>query len=266
RLKDAFRQFVGQVKTGGFAVLYHGDAFLRELKDQYRHLIYYGSSPEADYYYTDLRTKGWGSSFKVWHHDQLLGTINLSVPGRHNVLNCLAAVVVGNELGIPFSELKHALKQFQGAKRRFQLLGHVNDTFIIDDYAHHPTEISATINAVRQFHKDRLIVVFQPHRYSRTKLLGEHFGEAFHEADLLISTSIYAAGEAPIEGVTGEIIYQAALDNGCNAMYIPDSNDIVKFLLDDIKPGDMVIFMGAGDIWKTGEKTKAALESLNPPS
>ncbi|MGE5395937.1 MAG: UDP-N-acetylmuramate--L-alanine ligase [Chitinophagales bacterium] len=264
RLKDAFRQFIGQVKTGGFAVLCYEDVFLRALKGSYRHLIYYGASPEADYYYTDLKTHGWGNSFTVWHHDKELGRINLTVPGCHNVQNALAAAAVANELGIPFPGIRQTLKKFKGAKRRFQLMGSVNDILIVDDYAHHPTEIEATLKGVRQFHKGRLVVVFQPHRYTRTKILGTQFGESFRESDLLIVTGIYGAGEEPIEGVTGDIICRSALEKGCNACYVADAEDVVDLLKDEVKNGDMVIFMGAGDIWKVGYKTVAVLESTSP--
>lgn len=264
RLRDAFRQFVSQVKTGGFAVVCSDDPFLAGLQNEFRHLIYYGSTSEADYHYTNLENKGWGSQFQVWNNDRLLGDLELRVPGKHNVLNALAAVAVGNELGLPFSGIRRSLYSFCGAKRRFQLLGKINDIVILDDYAHHPTEIAATVHAVRQFHEGRLTVVFQPHRYSRTKLLGEHFGEAFKGVDRLIVTSIYGAGEAPIPGVTGDIICRSAQENGCNAIYIDSNKKILDLLSDDIQHDEVLVFMGAGDIWKTGEKLKTILEGSHP--
>ena len=264
RLNDAFRQFVSQVKTGGFAILCHDDPFLLKLKDQFGHLIYYGSSPDADYYFKDLSTNGRGSSFAVYRHDTCLGTLELSIPGLHNVMNALAAVAVGSELGIPFAAMKQTLQRFKGAKRRLQLLGEVGGIVIIDDYAHHPTEIAATINAVRQFHDGRLTVVFQPHRYSRTRLLGEQFGGAFKGVDLLIVTDIYSAGEEAIPGIDGNIICQSALKHGCTAHYMPQNDEIIEYLLKESRPGDVILFMGAGDIWKTGEKMKKLLEGFHP--
>lgn len=264
RLNDAFRQFISQVRTGGFAILYHDDPFLQGLKDQFRHLIYYGPSPEADYYFTDLMTNGWGSSFAVFHHETLLGTIELSIPGHHNVVNALAATAVGHELGVPFDVMKQTLRRFKGAKRRLQLLGEVGEIVIIDDYAHHPTEIAATIEAARQFHDGRLTVVFQPHRYSRTRFLREHFGGAFKGVDQLIVTSIYSAGEEPIPGINGDTICQSAQKQGCNAIYLPEQDEIVEYLLKESRPGDVILFMGAGDIWKTGEKIKLLLEGSHP--
>lgn len=264
RLREAFRQFVSQVKTGGFAMLFHDDPFLYSLRDQFRYLIYYGTSPEADYYFTDLTKNGWGSSFAVFHHEKCLGRMELSIPGHHNVLNALAATAVGNELGIPFEVMKKTLIRFKGAKRRLQLLGEVGGIVLIDDYAHHPTEVAATIGAARQFHDGRLTVVFQPHRYSRTKLLREHFGGAFKGVDQLIVTDIYSAGEQPIPGINGDTICQSARRQGCNAIYIPEKDMVIEYLLRESRPGDVILFMGAGDIWKTGERTKLLLEGSHP--
>ncbi len=264
RLNNAFKQFIGQVRKGGFALLCHDDLFLRGLKDQFRHSIYYGSSPEADYYFSNLKSNGWGSSFDVFHHDTYLGTAELSIPGQHNVVNALAALAVGNELGVDFLTMRTTLLHFKGAKRRLELLGEIGGVSLIDDYAHHPTEIAATVSAVRQSYSGRLTVVFQPHRYSRTRLLAEDFGGAFKGVDLLIVTSIYSAGEEPIPGIDGQMISQSANKQGCNAIYIPDNDDIVALITKEAQAGDLIIFMGAGDIWKTGIKTKTLLEGSHP--
>lgn len=263
-LKQAFNQFIGQNKAGGLSLLYDGDPYLAEMKKQHRHLLYYGCSHESDYYADEIRKMGWGSSFEVWKRRERLGTINLKVPGHHNIMNALAAVAVGMELNIPFPGIKHSLRHFEGAKRRFQVLGQVGGITLVDDYAHHPTEVEATIEAVRQFHDNRLIVVFQPHRYTRTQIMGEQFGPAFRASDLLIVTGIYGAGEEPIDDVTGEIISQSALEHGCNAMYEADQDRIAHYLKEETKSGDFVMFMGAGDIWKLGERVKSELEGLNP--
>jgi len=264
RLDDAFRQFIGQVKKGGFAILCHDDPFLRGMKDQFRHLIYYGSSPEADYSFSGLKTNGWGSSFDVFHHGTYLGAVELSIPGQHNVVNALATLTVGLELGADFSTMKATLMHFKGAKRRLELLGKIGGVSLIDDYAHHPTEIAATVNAVRQSYTGRLTVVFQPHRYSRTRLLAEDFGRAFKGVDLLIVTSIYSAGEEPIPGIDGHRISESANKQGCNAIYMPDNDSIAAMLTKEAQSGDLIIFMGAGDIWKIGIKTKALLEGSHP--
>ena len=263
-IKEAFVRFISQVKAGGIAVLCHDDPFLAGLKGCFEHLVYYGSRPEADYYYLNFRIKGWGTCFDAFKRNDFLGTVELSIPGRHNALNAMAAIAVGTELGIPFTGIANSLKRFKGAKRRFQVLGVVEDIILIDDYAHHPTEVAQTIKSARQFHQARLIVVFQPHRYTRTKLLGEHFGAAFQGVDLLIVTGVYPAGETPIPGVTGEIIYRSACRSGIECLYMEDPDDIVDYLLGVVRPGDMVIFMGAGDIWKAGEKMKTALNGSYP--
>jgi len=264
RLKDAFRQFISQVRAEGFAVLYHDDPFLRTLKGEFPRLVYYGTTPDADYHYSDLKNNGWGSSFAVHHHGKYLGTMALSIPGYHNVLNALAATAVANELGVPFEVVKEALRCFKGAKRRLQLLGKVGGITIIDDYAHHPTEIAATIGAARQFHEGRLTVVFQPHRYTRTKILQEQFGGAFKGVDQLIVTDIYSAGEKPIPGISGDTICQSAQKQGCNAVFIAEPDRIIDYLLKESRPGDLVLFVGAGDIWKTGERFKLLLEGSHP--
>ncbi|MGE5371791.1 MAG: UDP-N-acetylmuramate--L-alanine ligase [Solirubrobacterales bacterium] len=262
-LKAAFHQFTGQVKPGGFSVLYHGDPFLRGMKKDYKHLIYYGLNPEADYYADDIVKQGWGASFTVYRRGESMGRINLTIPGQHNILNALAAVALGTELGLDFHGIRQSLHRFQGAKRRFQVIGQVDGITILDDYAHHPTEVEATIEAVRQFHDHRLIVVFQPHRYSRTRQMGEQFGPAFRSSDLLIVTDVYGAGEEPIADVTGEIVYQAAIENGCNAIYESDSEKILAYLQGETRTGDFVMFMGAGDIWKLGERAKEVLTAYH---
>ena len=193
-----------------------------------------------------------GSSFKVYRGQEYLGRMRLSIPGKHNALNAVAATAVAMEIGLEFTRIGEALQSFPGAKRRFQIIAQVNGISIIDDYAHHPTEIQATIQAARQFHRNRLVVLFQPHRYTRTKLLSEQFGKAFIEADLIVITDVYAAGEPPIENVSGELVYQAALNAGCNAHYIPSLEDAEDYLNELLKPDDLLITMGAGDVWKVG--------------
>jgi len=186
--------------------------------------------------------------------------MRLSIPGKHNALNAVAAVAVAVEIGLDFNMVAKALQSFPGAKRRFQIIARVKGITIVDDYAHHPTEIKATIRGARQFHQDRLVVIFQPHRYTRTKLLYEQFGESFREADLVVITDIYSAGETPIENVTGELVYQAALASGCNAKYIPTLEEAEAYLKSILKSNDLLITMGAGDVWKMGVHLAGELE------
>lgn len=255
RIKKAFKQFLDQVDPAGFALLYGGDQCLKDIR---KHLsgrvVTYGEDSEFDYYLQNWQAKGMGSCFDVYHHQNYIGQISLAVPGRHNALNGLAAVAAAMELGYPFATAAASLDSFHGAKRRFQVLGNLEGSTVVDDYAHHPTEIRATISAARNLDYDRVVVVFQPHRYSRTGLLAEQFGACFKEADLVIISDIYSAGEKPIEGVNGELIYQMARQAGCNVLYIPTVDCIESFILQEIHEHDLLITMGAGDIWKLGVK------------
>ncbi|MEQ8200149.1 MAG: UDP-N-acetylmuramate--L-alanine ligase [Syntrophomonadaceae bacterium] len=256
RLQAAFRQFLGQIMPAGFAMVYGGDPLLLQIRDDLptRILTYGESGDRLDYYFDNWVPEGMGSSFEVYRGTERLGLMKLSIPGKHNALNAVAAAAVAVEIGQDFSQVAKALQAFPGAKRRFQIMARVKGVTIVDDYAHHPTEIKATIRGARQFHQDRLVVIFQPHRYSRTQLLYKQFGEAFREADLVIITDIYSAGENAIENVTGELIYQAAVAAGCNARYIPALDDAEAFLKDRLENNDLLITMGAGDVWKTGVK------------
>ncbi len=255
-IRVAFRQFIEQLRPEGFAMLYAGDAFNRSLmKDSSlnRRLLYYGEDPSNDYYYLDWESNGLGSGFDAYKRDiGCLGRFELAVPGKHNTLNALAAIACAYELGLDVELIKSALKGFRGARRRFQLQGEKSKVLVVDDYAHHPTEIRATINAARNFHPGRVVVLFQPHRYSRTQLLGRQLGEALADADLAIITEIYSAGETPIPGVSGDTICQAARNRGGNTVYIPGSDEVIPYLLQVCREDDLLITMGAGNVWEYG--------------
>jgi len=263
RLQNAFCQFLNQVSPDGFVLLYGGDTCIQTIKGGLSsRMLLYGEDSSFDYYLENWKPYGMGSTFDIYHHQEYLGQIELSIPGKHNALNALAAMAVAIELGQDFNLLKKALKSFPGAKRRFQVMGVADGITIVDDYAHHPTEIKATIEATRQFHRGRLLVVFQPHRYSRTSLLAQEFGESFREADLVIITDIYSAGEKPLAGVSGELVYQAARDAGVNVLYIPTVDRIEEFVLAELREDDLLITMGAGDIWKLGARLAEKLSAL----
>jgi len=264
RIQEAFLQFLNQTSPDGFALLYGGDPYIQAIKgDLSVKTLIYGEDSSLDYYFLNWKAHGMGSTFDVYRHNDYIGQLQLSIPGKHNALNALASIAVAMELGQDFDHLKEALKKFPGAKRRFQVVATVDGTTIVDDYAHHPTEIQATIEAARQFHQGRLVVIFQPHRYSRTQLLAEQFGGSFQKADLVLITDIYSAGEKPLANVTGELVYKAALNAGCNAIYIPTIDKIEEFILNDLHDNDLLITMGAGDIWKLGvrlaEKVTASI-------
>jgi UDP-N-acetylmuramate--alanine ligase len=265
RMQEAFTQFLNQVTPDGFALLYGGDKYIQIIKDSLStRTLVYGEDSSFDYYLMNWKPIGMGSSFDVYNRRQYLGQLGLSIPGKHNALNALAATAVAMELGRDFNRVKEALRNFPGAKRRFQVVAVIGGKTIVDDYAHHPTEIKATLEAARQFHSGRLMVVFQPHRYSRTKLLAEQFGASFQQADLVVITDIYSAGENPLTDITGELVYRAARDAGCTAVYIPTMDEAEKFVLQEMQDNDLFITMGAGDVWKLGVKVAEKLTASTP--
>ena len=253
-LQKAFKLFVDEVKPEGFALIYGGDNTVKNIRSETRsRVITYGDTPECDYYIQNWQIKDMGSQFYVYRQGEELGLVVLPIPGKHNSLNALAALAVAYEIGLDFEAASRALQKFKGAKRRFELIGQVGNVKIIDDYAHHPTEIRATIAAARDCHPEgRIITVFQPHRFSRTKMLGQQLGEALVGVDKAIITDIYSAGEKPINGLSAEIVYEAAKKAGCNAEYLPTFVAIEDYLLNYVQNNDLVITMGAGDIWKLG--------------
>ena len=253
----AFTQFLENVdKETGWAVLCFENENLRNIAEQLdRKYISYGIEQPADYNAENLVYEGTGIAFDVRHGEERLGHVSLNIPGRHNVLDALACIVTGLSIGVPFPKLAEGLAHFHGAKRRFQTKGREQDIWVVDDYAHHPTEIAATLRAAKETQPGRLVCVFQPHRYSRTQLLHEEFGRAFVAADKLVLTDVYAAGEAPIEGISGEtILEEVTRQSGQDVTYIQDKAQLAGFLRQQVQPGDLIITMGAGDIYKTGEE------------
>ena len=177
------------------------------------------------------------------------------MPGRHNVLNSLGALAAAIELGIGLDTAIASMKLFSGAKRRFETKGQINGVWVVDDYAHHPTEIKATLAAAKQTRPDRLMCIFQPHRYTRTQLLMEEFGGAFGDCDELILTEICSAGEQPIPGICGQQLCEEVTRRSAQkVVFIPELSDIEGYLIENVKKGDLVITLGAGNIYTVGEK------------
>jgi UDP-N-acetylmuramate--alanine ligase len=202
------------------------------------------------------------TKFLVLRGGKELGEIELQIPGKHNVQNALAAIAVGLELQVPFHLVKTGIEKFTGVFRRWEVKAEVGDIMVVDDYAHHPTEIKATLAGVKAGWRRRVICVFQPHLYSRTRDFYDEFGRSFFNADVLVLTDVYPAREEPIQGVNGELIVNAAKELGHKQVhYVPDKNAIPKFLMDIKQPGDIIITMGAGDIWKFGEAFIALLKA-----
>lgn len=255
RLKSAYVQFLSQIRADGAAIVCADDQNIREMLPQLQtRVITYGVEHEADYMATDIQLGDRRLSFTMSRKGTALGTIELSVPGKHNMYNAMATVISCLEAGIPFDQIAATIVEFHGAKRRFQVLGEGNDILIIDDYAHHPTEIEATISAARATGK-RIIAVFQPQRYSRTFFLLDAFSRAFSEAGEVIITDIYSpAGEKQIEGVHSSKLVDLIVQNSnANAIYLPTKEAVIEELKDRLQPGDLVLTMGAGDIWKAGD-------------
>ena len=252
-----FKKFLHKLPVDtGVAILCFDNHHIRNLISSIeRPYISYAIDHDADYTARNIQTSGAITTYDLYHKNELLGTVKLNVPGRHNVANSLASVIVGLQVGLTFAQIVEGLSYFQGAKRRFQTKARINGVWIIDDYAHHPTEITTTLLAARQTEPKRLICVFQPHRYSRTKFLREEFGRAFSPTDLLIMTDVYAAGEKPIPGITGELLKEEVQrQTNMQAIYIPDRNKIARYLSEIVEPGDLVMTMGAGNIYATGEE------------
>lgn len=259
----AFRQFMAKVPEDGLAVVCLDDPKIRELLVEYSRpcQTYALDRPEADYTMQNLRLNGQVTAGDVYYKGAFLGCLELIVPGRHNLSNALAVVAVGRFIGLPFEGIAAALKNFRGAGRRFQITGEVNGIKVIDDYAHHPSEIKATLKAARQVKTGRVVGVFQPHRYTRTSILGERFGEAFSDADVIIISDIYSAGEHPIKGVSAETIVSAIeRHEGREVIYLPTKQEIVDYLARTARPGDMILTMGAGDIWNAGVELVSRLK------
>lgn len=258
----AFRQFVNKVPPGGTAIMCTDDPNVRRIMDSCSgRVITYGSVEPANYTTGDIQAEGRGTKATVFYQGSPLGQLTLQVPGKHNVLNALAAVAVAREVGLDFNETAESLKSFRGVNRRFQLTGAAKGVEVIDDYAHHPTELKATLAAARQSRPgQRIIAVFQPHRFSRTKFLWPEFGKAFRDADLVVVGDIYPAGEKPIPGVSAELIVDAIRAQGQEVWHLPSREEIVERLTTEAKAGDLVLTLGAGNIWIAGAELVRRLQ------
>jgi UDP-N-acetylmuramate--alanine ligase len=256
-IKQSFLQFIDKVPFYGAVVLCLDDKNIADiLPDIQKRTITYGLTSQADIYAERISFVQGRVCFSVMKEGQHLGDIDIAPPGRHNVYNALAAVCVGLELEIPFTDIQEALQSYQGVQRRMQLKGCVNDITIVDDYGHHPTEISVTLEAIKEaWPEKRLIVVFQPHRYSRTKALYKDFLTCFHRADYLVMTDIYSAGEKPVAGISAETLLDEISRHGQrHTLYVDRIVDIPDKLQHILKKDDLVLTLGAGNIVNAGEK------------
>jgi UDP-N-acetylmuramate--alanine ligase len=262
-IQAAFAAFANKVPFYGAAVLCLEDPNVQAIIPRIeRRIVAYGTSNQADLVASHPEVRNFGSRYVVRRHGKLLGEIELAVPGQHSVLNSLAAVAVGLELDVPFQKIRAALAGFQNADRRFQIKGEVSGVLVVDDYGHHPTEIIATLAAARASCDRRIVAVFQPHRFTRTRALSEEFARAFYHADVLLVLPIYAAGEDPIPGVTAERLAGEIKRFGHrDVSYAPDFAAARVQLEEKLSEGDLLITLGAGDVWKVGEEILAAMAS-----
>lgn len=264
-VKNAFVDYANKVPFYGAVVVCLDDPNVRSILPQLeRRILSYGLTPQANIRATDLQMNQFNSTFTVLQDGKKLGVITLKAPGEHNVKNALAAVATGLELNIDFKLIKQGLENFEGVYRRFQLK-YNNGVMVIDDYAHHPTEVKATLEAANAGWPDRrVIAVFQPHLYSRTQELYKEFGLSFFDAEVMVVTDVYPSREKPIEGVTGKMIADTASTYGHrNVVYVEDKNDVHERLKEIVKPGDIIITMGAGDIYKSGDRFVEEIENGN---
>jgi len=258
-LLATFEQFAQKVSGDGFILVDATHPNNQELMKRVKaRFITYGLNGKVDFSAENLQFKQFSSRFSLKRNGKKLGEVTLSVPGWQNVLNSLPVFAMSFEFGLDFSSVASALQAFVGARRRFQTMGEIQDILVVDDYAHHPTEIRATLAAARSGWPDkRIVCIFQPHRYTRTALLKDQFGKAFADADKIIITDIYAASEKPIPGISGKTIADGISDK--EVLYVPRKEKIAEYLMQDIREGDMILTLGAGDIYTIGKEILARL-------
>jgi UDP-N-acetylmuramate--alanine ligase len=270
KLKQAYVQFLSQVNPKGKAILCVDDPHLKALLPTLKtDTVTYGfhASSGADCYAEQIELGDRRVSFDVIYHGNNLGRVKISVPGRHNVYNSLATIIICLEANIPFDRIKEAILDFRGAKRRFQVLGETDGILVIDDYAHHPTEIEATISAAKATDK-RIVAVFQPQRYTRTFFLFDQFSRAFHEADEVLITDIYSpAGEKQIEGISSaKLVELIRTNSNPNVKFFAAKEEVFTYLKNHVSSGDLVLTMGAGDIWRVAFDLARELERRSSES
>jgi len=260
-IRAAFVEFINKVPFYGAVILCADDANLRALRPRiHRRVLTYGLAGPADFRATDVSLKGWQSQFRFNDRGKDLGVFQVPLAGRHNVLNAVAAVAVTRELGLPVEPVREGLENFAGVGRRLETKATVGGITVLDDYGHHPAEIRATLEAVRGCGFQRLVVLFQPHRYTRTQHLWDDFLACFGHADVLVVTDIYAASEAPIAGITSAALVAAIERAGHrDVTHCATPEQAVEWVLPRLQPGDVVVTLGAGNIWRAGEQLAARL-------
>ena len=262
-IRKAFIEFVNKVPFYGVAIVCLDDENVQQILPSInRRTVTYGMSPQSDLTVSDAGCGHFDSRFRVHQRGRDLGEFHLRVPGVHNILNATAAIGVGLELEVGLEQMRHALAEFSGVERRFQLRGQERGVTVVDDYGHHPTEIRATLGAARACNYKHIHVIFQPHRYSRTQALLDDFAMSFHQADHVEVLDIYAASEEPIEGVSGAALTERIRALGHrNVEFAGSIEQAVEHTLAAVKEGDLVITLGAGNVWQAGERLLETLKA-----
>lgn len=255
-LKEAFVQFANKVPFYGFIVAGIDCEGVRDILPllNKKVITFATTRKEADYFADNITYSGLQSSCDIYEYGKLLGKITINVPGEHNIKNALAAIAAARQLNVDFDIIADVVKEFHGVFRRFEIKGRLNGAIVVDDYAHHPTEIISTLKGAKNYTSKRIVAVFQPHTYTRTESFYKEFAESFKYADLVYVTDVYPAREKPIPGVTGELIVKAANEQGMDYVhYVENKNDVPDIILKNMTSDDIIMTIGAGDIWKIGE-------------
>ena len=265
-LKQAFVQFAESVPFYGLSVLCLDHPHVRDLLPKIsRRYVTYGESRQADYVADSLVYRGLETSFQVHHQSRSLGEFVVRMPGQHNVLNCLAVIAIADELAVPLDVVKESLATFRGVQRRFTVVAEPRGIALVDDYGHHPAEIRATLQAARNAYRQRILVAFQPHRYTRTQALFQEFAQAFDQADSVFVSDIYPAGEPPIAGITSEALAHEMTRHGHrSAHYLADREQLCERIAAAAQPGDVVVALGAGDINRVLARIEQLLAGRGP--
>lgn len=254
-LEDAFSTFINKIPFYGLSVLCLDCPRTKQLAKNFKkRILTYGFDKEAELRAEDVTISGFETKFNVFLNNTELGSVTLHVPGRHNAQNALAAIAIGMELGMSFEDVRLGLSEFRGIDRRLQIKGEGRGIRVIDDYAHHPREIEVTLDAVKESHSGRVVVVFQPHRYSRTKMLFDEFVQVLSGTDMLYIMDIYAASEDPISGVSSQTLSKAVIEKGGKNVTHLSGDHMMSKVLSELKEGDVLLTLGAGNVWAFGEK------------
>jgi len=262
-IKNTFLSFIDRIPFFGIAVLCLDNEALQDLIPKIkRRLTTYGMSIQADFQAREVVFDGFKSMFSIYHFERNLGKVILNLPGIHNVYNALAGVAVGIELGIPFDKIQQGLETVEGVQRRLEIKGEARGIIVVDDYGHHPTEIKLTLQTVKEIWPGRRIVVaFQPHRYTRINALFDDFARAFYQSDILVVLPIYSAGEERMEGIDGHGICEAIRAHGHREVVFSEGAEVILYLQKKLKKGDILLTLGAGNVWKVGEEVLKKIKS-----